>query len=148
MEIFTSLGLDETLFVQMGVFLVVFVVLKKLLFEPYFAAYRERKERTVGQTEAAERYVNEARELEQQYSSKAQQINQQFKSIYDQSRVEAMKEYDQVIQVARNNSKQWTEQARSKIQKEVREAREKMSPDIPAISQLITAKLMGKESIQ
>lgn len=148
MEIFTALGLNETLFIQMGVFLVCFIVLKKVLFEPYFAAYRERKERTVGQAEAAERYINEARDLEQQFSSKAQQMNQQFRAIYDQSRAETMKEYDGVVQDARNKSRQWTEQARGQIKKEIQHAHEQLLPEIPAISQLVNAKLLGRETVQ
>jgi len=146
MEIFASLGLNWTLFVQMGIFLVVFVVLKTVLFEPYFAAFRERKERTEGQAEAAERYVHEAKDLEAKYSAKAQEINAQYKAIYDKNRVETMKEYDRVIQDARSRAKAWTEQSRSRIEKEVREAKQQMSPDVPAISQLITSKMLGKEA--
>ncbi len=146
MEMFTSLGLNYTLFVQMGVFLAVFIVLKKVLFEAYFAAFRERKERTVGQAEAAERYIHEAKQLEEKFSAKASAINSQFKAIYDKTRADAMKEYDRVIQEARSKSKTWTEQARTKIQKEVREAHDQMIPDVPAIGQLITAKMLGKEA--
>src|SRR5438309_787896 len=100
----------------MGLFLLIFWVMKTVLFAPYFAAFRERKERTVGQTEAAERYINESKELEGQFAAKAQQINEQFKAIYDQSRYEATKEYDRVVQVARTKAKDWLEDARTKVQ--------------------------------
>jgi F-type H+-transporting ATPase subunit b len=146
MEMITSLGLDWTMFAQMGIFLVVFLVLKNVLFEPYFAAFHERRERTVGQAEAAERYVHEAKELEAQYSAKAQEINAEFRAIYDKTRSETQKEYDRVIQEARSKAKTWTEQARTKIEKEVRDAKQQMSPDVPVISQLIIAKMLGKEA--
>jgi F-type H+-transporting ATPase subunit b len=146
MEIFASLGLNWTLFVQMGVFLVVFVILKAVLFEPYFAAYRQRKERTEGQAEAAERYVHEAKDLEAKYAIRAQEINAQYKAIFDKNRSETMKECDRVIQDARGRAKSWTEQARTKIEKEVRDAKQQLSPDIPVISQMITAKMLGKEA--
>lgn len=146
MEIFTSLGLNSTLFVQMAIFLVVFVVLKQVLFGPYFAAFHERRNRTVGQTEAAERYVSEARKLEEQYAAKAQAINEQFKAIYDKTRGEATKEYDRVVQDARARNKQTVDQARTTIQKEIVAARSTMSSDVPAVSQLIMGKLLGKDS--
>lgn len=146
MEMFTSLGLNSTLFVQMGVFLVVFIVLKKVLFEPYFAAFHERKERTEGVTEAAERYVHEAKALEEKYSQKAQAINAQFRAIYDKTRTDALREYDRVVQQARAKSKDWMEEARGKMKKEVSDANEQMTRDIPTISQLIIAKMLGKES--
>jgi len=146
MEIFAALGLNWTLFVQMGVFLFVFIVLKMVLFEPYFAAYVQRKERTEGQAEAAERYVHEAKELEAQYATKAQEINSQYKAIFDKNRSESTKEYDRVIQEARARAKTWTEQARTKIEKEMREAKQQLSPDVPVISQMITAKMLGKEA--
>jgi F-type H+-transporting ATPase subunit b len=148
MGLFTSLGLDATMFIQMGVFLVVFVVLKKVLFEAYFAAAHEREERTVGQAEAAERYINEAQELEEKFSSKAQEINDQFKTIYDRSREEATKEYDRLIQDARTKAKDWIENARGKVDKEIKAAHSQMTPDVPLVSQMITAKLLGKEVSQ
>jgi F-type H+-transporting ATPase subunit b len=147
MEIFTKLGLNETLFLQMAVFLVVYVVLNRVLFKPYFAAYTERRMRTVGQSEAAERYVNEARELQTQYSAKAKQINEQFKAIYDKTRNEANKEYDRLIQEARAGAKEIVDQARIKTQVGVQHAKEQIKSEIPIVSEMITAKLLGSDKV-
>jgi F0F1-type ATP synthase membrane subunit b/b' len=51
-----------------------------------------------------------------------------------------------VIQDARAKAKTWTEQARTKIEKEVHDAKQQLSPDVPVISQMITAKMLGKEA--
>jgi F0F1-type ATP synthase membrane subunit b/b' len=146
LQILGSLGIDETIFIQMGIFLVVFVAMKTILFDAYFAAHHTRKERTVGQTEAAERYINEARELEAQYAVQAQQINEQFRTIFDKSRTDANKEYERITEAARSQAKQWMEQARAKVGRELAETRSQLTGDIPAVSQLITAKLLGKDA--
>ena len=93
MDLLIQLGVNSSITIQLGMFLVVFVVLKYVLFQPYYAAFKERKERTIGKTELAERFVAEARELEEQYTLRAQQANDQFREIYDKNRLAATKEY-------------------------------------------------------
>src|SRR4051812_27285178 len=105
MDLLIQLGVNYTLGIQLVMFLVVFAVLKNLLFEPYFKAFNERKERTLGKTELAERFVAEARELEEKYSMRAQEANDRFREVFDKSRSEAMKEYDRLIGDARGKTK-------------------------------------------
>ena len=54
MDLLIQLGVNHTLAVQLVMFLVTFVILKYVLFEPYYAAFNERQERTVGRTELAD----------------------------------------------------------------------------------------------
>ena len=76
-------------------------MLKYVLFEPYFAAYNQRVERTLGQTELAERFVAETKELEERYSIKAAEENEKFRAVYDKTRSEAAREYDRMVTDAR-----------------------------------------------
>src|SRR4051812_27481890 len=119
MDLLVQLGVNNTLVIQMAMFLVTFVVLKYLLFEPYYAAFNERKERTEGKTELAERFVSEARELEERYNVKAQEANDKFREIYDRSRSEATKEYDRVLNEARAKNKAVIDESTKKIEKEM-----------------------------
>ena len=57
MELLTQLGVNQTIWIQLATFFICFVFLKYFLFDPYFAAYNERKDRTLGQSELAERFV-------------------------------------------------------------------------------------------
>src|ERR1700691_5507646 len=102
MDLLIHLGVNNTLGIQLVTFLITFMVLKYFLFEPYYAAFNERKERTLGKTELAERFISETRELEAKYAERAQAANDRFREVFDKSRGEAVKEYDNLISEARS----------------------------------------------
>lgn len=145
MDLLIQLGVNETLAIQLVMFLIMYVVLKYMLFEPYYAAFNERKERTEGQTELAERFVTEARELEEHFNEKAQEANDRFREIYDKSRVEAVKEYDRLVNEARTKSKAAIEAAAAKIHQEMNVVRAQLSAETAGVSQLMVQKLIGKD---
>lgn len=145
MELFTALGINSTLFVQIGVFLVTFIFLKYILFDPYFAAFEERSRKTIGQVDEAEKYIAEARSLEDRYSSQAKKINEEYKAIYDQTRSEAIKIYEGRVLAARNLAKEETESAREKISQYAEAAKKEIKNELPQISELISSRLLGKD---
>lgn len=145
MGLLAALGVNSSLFIQLGLFLVVYLVLKHVLFEPYFAAYKERSARTVGKTELAERYVNETKQLEEQFQSQAQLANEKYMAVYEKTRGEAMKEYDTQINTARTQAKKIVDDSRKKIEAEIETARVQVAKEVGAVSQLINQKLIGKE---
>lgn len=145
MELLTSLGINSTTYIHLAIFLVVFVVLKDFVFKPYFRAFVERNDRTVGQTETAEKYSVDTKALEAQYAEKAREINEQFKQIYDKTRQGATKEYDRLVAEARARSKELVEQARTSIQSEIQAARLQLSAEVPVLSELISNQLVGRE---
>ncbi len=145
MELLTSLGVNSTLVIQLIAFLVVYVVLKYVLFAPYFKAYNERNLRTVGQTELAERYVNQTRELEEKFALKASEVNERYKAVYDKTRGEAMKEYDRLVSESRVLAKRLVDESRAKIQKEMDSARGQLKSEVEGVSKLINQKLIGKD---
>lgn len=145
MELLTSLGVNQTLAVQFAIFLVTYVALKYFLFGPYYQAYHERNERTVGKTELAERFVAETRELEDKFASRAREVNERYKALYDKSRGEAMKEYDRLVTDARNRTKELVDQSRSQIQKEIEGAKDKLGQEVASVSKLINSQLIGKD---
>ncbi len=144
-NLLSSLGVNDTYYVEFGLFLAVYLTLKYVLFGPYFAAYNQRNDRTVGQTELAERFVNETRELEERFSKRAQEVNERFKAVFDKSRSEAMKEYDRMIGEARTKAKSLVEDTRQRIGTEMETARKQLSSEVGAVSQLINHKLIGKD---
>lgn len=145
MSLLLSLGVNTTLAIQLVIFLTVYVVLKYLLFGPYFAAFNQRNESTVGQTELAERFVQETKALEDEFSSKAQQANERYRSVYDQTRSQALKDYDRTIADARSQAKTLVDAARQKIQTEMESAQGQLSKEVPEVVKMINQKLLGKD---
>lgn len=145
MELLTQLGVNSSLGFQLVCFLIVYAILKYVLFTPYFKAYNERNLRTVGQTELAEKFVTETRELEEKFAAKATEVNERYKAVYDKTRSEAAKEYDRMVNESRAQAKRLVDEARSKIQKEMEGARTHLKSEVASVSKLINQKLVGKE---
>jgi F-type H+-transporting ATPase subunit b len=144
-NLLVSLGVNPTLWIQLGIFLVTFLILQFVLFKPYFAAFNERNERTLGQTELAERYITQTRELEEKFAAKASEVNEKYRAVFDQTRTEANKEFDTVIGGARARAKQLIDETRKKIQAEMESARTQLDKEVGTVSQLINSKMIGKE---
>ncbi len=145
MEILTALGVNATVGIQFVIFLITYLVIYFVLIKPYFEAFLVREEKTVGQTEDAERLISEAQQLQAEYEKKAREISQSYKVIYDQNRLEATKEYDRLVADARLQAKKISEEAALRIGSEMSQAQSKLSQEIPQISKEIMVKLIGKE---
>ena len=145
LSLLSALGVNETIWIQLGCFLVSYVALTQLIFKPYLKAYHERENRTVGGEETAIRIIEEAQELTGTYEKKAREMNSEIKHVYDRKRAEAMKDYEAMLAEARENSSTLIEAAREKVKTEVEAARKKLSAEIPAVSSAIATRLAGKD---
>ena len=144
MELLTSLGVNSSLGVQFIIFVVCYGVLKRMLFDPYFAAFDVRSARTVGTTEQAEKFSGETRELEKEYARRAQDANDQFRVAFEAARRDATAEYDRVVNEARARAKARVDETTARVQRELDAARGQIQGDVAAVSQLINQKLVGK----
>lgn len=145
MDLLIQLGVNYTLVIQLATFLFCFVVLKYFLFGPYYAAFNARKDRTLGKTEMAEKYIAEAKAMEEKFAARAFEVNERFREVFDKSRSEAVKEYDRLVGDARAKTKTVIDETTHKIHKEMEAARSQLSQEVAGVSQLINQKLIGKD---
>ncbi len=145
MEIFRSLGVDHTLLIHLGCFLISYVALTQLILKPYLAAYLEREKRTVGSEESAVRLIEEAAELQNQYALQARELNAKSKGFYDQARAEAGKKSEAIVTAARAQAAQLLQQNRKQISEEVQKAQQTLAKEIPAVGSAVASKLAGKD---
>ena len=145
MEILAALGINNTIWLQLGCFIVAYLALSQLIFKPYLAAFHERAQRTVGNEESAERILAEATELQTQYEAEARQVNSQFKAVYDQSRTDAMREHDRIVAAAREQASNFVEKNRTEIKAQIEQAQKQLSKEAPVVGAAIAGRLIGKD---
>ena len=145
MDILLAIGIDQTVFVQLIIFLVTFFFLNFLVFKPYFNAHQERAQRTIGNTNLAAQVIEDVHGLECEYQEKAKKINHQHKTIFDESKTKAMEEYDSIISSARIRSKEILEKNKKMIQKEIKKSEDQLLSEVPVVSSAIASKILGKE---
>lgn len=143
-EILKSLGINNTVFYQFGIFFVAFLGMKWIVFKPYLNAHDERLKRTVGGQEEAESLLEEAANKEKQYSDKAKELNGQIKEIFAEQSSKAKKETEQIMAVAKKEADAQTEAARKELEQSVNLARREMESFIPSISEDIQKKFVGR----
>ena len=148
MDILLSLGIDHTVGYHFLLFVVVFLFLSQFVFKPYFSAYKERANRTIGGQENAQQLIAETEKLHLEYERKARAMNKEHKKIFDTRRSEALHAHDEVIQKAKVQAQEYLDTARGKINGELKAARQEVSTEVSSISDLIVNKVAGRELIQ
>lgn len=144
--IFTSLGVNSTIWIQLVIFVFAYAVILNLVVKPYYNAYLERQKRTQGNQNLAETLTTQARDLEAAYQAKARELNLQIKDIYDRARSEASKEQDKINTEAREKAKAYLDSARAELKDESNRAREALIKEAPLVGQAITDRLLAKDA--
>lgn len=142
-SIISSLGIDSTLFIQLGIYLATFVVLYVLVFKPYFEASEERRKQTSGSLEFAEKAEEMIKKTEERYQTRARQINDEISLVFKEQRALAVKESERINSEASISSKEIMSQAQQKLSDQLEQAQsnfELMSKEISAVivQQLLT----------
>jgi F0F1-type ATP synthase membrane subunit b/b' len=140
-----SLGVDSTLWLQLGCFFVSYVALTELVFKPYLRASNERENRTVGSEGAALKVLEESKALQQDYEKKARVLNAEIKSIYERQAHETHKERNALLTSARHEADHTLEAARRRIAQDLLEAHDTLLGQVPELSSAIASRLAGKE---
>lgn len=137
MDVLDSLGVNQTIVLQFGVFLVCYLIISNLLFKPYFAAFSKRDELTVGQSAEASQIWKQVELLQQQFESEAKDLNMKVKEIYDAHKIESSKLYNEALIVARQEAKELLENSRKTLKLEIQSLEKPLANEIAEMSHLI-----------
>lgn len=143
--ILTSLGVDDTFFMQLVLFMFILIFVWQVAFVPYFKAFQVREEKTTGSQEAAEDLTKNTERLERDYQYQARALNDEIRAKFDQQKSAANKEQEAIIAEARENAKNQAAQAREKIQSEYNRAREELFAETKTLGEAIANRLTQRE---
>lgn len=144
MEIIRQLGINETALIQFGIFVCIFFFLNLFLFKPYYKAFEERENRTLGGEDLALEIQQKTIELTSQYQIKAKSLAQKIKAIYDSHRSDALKEYDLIIGKARQQTHSLLESNSQQISQSIQATEGQLRLEAGKVASAITQKMLGK----
>lgn len=144
--ILTGLGVNSTLWIQLGLFLVTFLLLNNLVFNRFQAALDQRHDKTVGGEDSTKLLLVEAQEIQSRYEKRAREVNEQIKSAYDAAMSEATRKQSELLESTRKEAAETIKKAREQITAQARDSKAKLQIELPVISGMIAAKLLGKET--
>src|SRR5512146_711274 len=139
------IDIDYTMFVQFGLFLLLFVVANKLMFQPYLALRTRRKEGIEGARADAERTSAQAdaklADYEKQLALARSRANDEGRKV----RAEAAAHEKSVTDASRAEAQKALDEATAKMRAETDAARLQLLPQANALARQIASKLLGRE---
>ena len=139
------IDLDGTVFVQFALFLVLFVIANKLLFQPYLRLRERRKAGIDGARNEAERMTAQAdaklADYEKQLAGARARANDEGRKV----RAEATAHEKSVTDATRAETQKALDEAAAKMRAETDAARLQLLPQANALARQIASKLLGRE---
>jgi F0F1-type ATP synthase membrane subunit b/b' len=140
-----SLGINSTVWIQLCLFLVTFIILNFLVFRPYFAAHFERHKRTAGAKEDTSAILATNESLQHEYERKARDVNDKSRLAFEKAKNEALQEQANILGQARESASTQVKMSRERLEKELAAARSQLTQEVREIGVIIANKLIGAD---
>ncbi len=144
LDILKSLGVNETVFPQFGIFIVSFLFLKIFIFSPYLAAYEERRKRTVGSQGVALELQQEIDRRESEFAREAREINEKIKKVFDMKQSQAIKETNAIMAEAQQKAQERLTAGKKEVQDAYGAAKDQLKTFVPDLGQTIKQRLLER----
>ncbi|HET7500809.1 MAG TPA: ATP synthase F0 subunit B [Kofleriaceae bacterium] len=139
------IDIDLTVVVQFVLFLILFAIANRFLFQPYLQLRERRKAGIEGARAEAERMTAQAdarlADYEKQLAQARDRANEEGRKV----RQEAAAHQSEVTEKARASAQQATDEAQAMMRKQTEEARAQLMPQAEALARAMSAKLLGRE---
>jgi F-type H+-transporting ATPase subunit b len=139
------IDIDGTVFVQFGLFLILWLVANKLLFQPYLQLRERRKAGIEGARAESERMTAQAdaklADYEKQLAAARSRANDEGRKV----RAEAAAHEKDVTDMARAETQKSIDEATTKMRGEAEAARLQLLPQANTLAKQIASKLLGRE---
>ncbi len=142
--ILEQLGLDRTFFIEMGIFLVLFLFLSKFYFRPFLALFEARYRKTIGDREKAEKLMRDAQTKMDDYKRTLSDARINARAEYDLALLEAKKLEALELSKAREEAKKITQQTVDQINHQRNELKKQLNQDVENLAQSISERLLSR----
>ena len=139
------IDVDLTVVVQFVLFLVLFVIGNRLLFQPYLQLRAQRKAGIEGARAEAGRMTAQADAKLASYEKEIAMARERAGEEGRKIRLEGIAHEREVTSAARAQAQTAIDEAQATMRRETDEARAQLMPQADALARTITSKLLGRE---
>jgi F-type H+-transporting ATPase subunit b len=136
--------IDATVLVQLAVFLVMFLILRLLLFRPVLRLIEARREATLGVQKRAAEVLAEAEglatDLERQLLDVRTAAGGERERMLDQARQQERK----VIVALRDECRTLVTQASARAEEDFQEVRQQLRANVPQLARFVSSRILGR----
>jgi F-type H+-transporting ATPase subunit b len=143
-EILQQLGVDQTVFVIFAIFFVVFLILERVYFKPFFKLFEMRHKRTVEDRQAAADMLAQAEQKLEEYQRRLNDARANARSEFETLIDEAKKEEAKILTAAREEAKKISQEASAEVLQQRDRLKKQLEGEIDQIAKGIADKLLVK----
>jgi len=140
-----TVDVDSTVFVQVGIIIVLLVVLKPLLFDPTLKLFEEREKRIDGAKKLARDTDKKSAAAEGEFDTQMQKAQAVGNAERDRLRAEGVKTENEVLAKVRAETAQILEQGRRQTQSELTTARTQLKTEASVLGRAIASRALGRD---
>jgi len=138
------IAVDYTLFIQIGLFLLLWMFLARFVFRPYLRALEDREQNTDGFRAEARRLAEDAERLKLIYDEAVAKATQDGQAAKEAVRQEALRARETLLAEAREETARFLENTRREIEEEFQKGREAALKEAESIALQMAEKMLGR----
>ena len=143
--ILEQLEINQTFFIQLVIFAVLYFVLSAVYFRPFLRLFEHRHEKTVADREAAERLMAQANAKFDEYKARLSEERQAAKKDYDNVIAEGKKQEAEILAHARGEAKKIGQEAADSVLAQRQRLKSELEADIEGMARTISEKLLSRK---
>lgn len=136
---------DQTIFIQLAIFMATYFVLRVLVFKPYLALLAERREKTLGMKEKAQSDQASADQYKQEYEEFLRVEKKKISDWADGERRKVAEEEKTIIDAARAAATKQQQAVYATLQVETENARQELKAKVPEYASELASKILGRK---
>lgn len=139
-----NIDIDASLFIQLGLFVVLAFLLTRLVFRPFLAGIDARDKKTVDARAEAKKLEARAAELEHRHKDSLARARSEAGEVRQALRLAGLNTKEAEVGGARKSADAVIEEARSKAAAQYEAGRTQLLGEVEAISRLVVEKVIGR----
>lgn len=140
--ILDKLGVNSTVFVQVLLWLIAYLFVKKILLDSLVHRVGLRKKLTVGAEEQTDKIIEDVNKKKAAYEMAAKKLDSEIKEIFSKDIKDTEKEIARKINLANKEAAGTLQLARSEILKQKESVQVELAKQVPQISSCIKEKIL------
>jgi F-type H+-transporting ATPase subunit b len=138
------ISLDFSVFYQIVIFLVLWVILSRVLFHPYLTVLEERERETSGAHYDIEALEHEGARLKAEYEEQLARAQAAGNAVKEAILQEARQQRERIISQAREEATVLLDKVRGEVQAQVEKERQRAMAEIGEVAREMVSKILGR----
>ncbi len=140
-----NLDFDATLLVQVGFIIVLWLVLKPVLFDPMLKLFEEREKRIEGAIKKARKIDEESAEAMTEYNAVVAKARAEGATEREKLRSDGLRKESDLLSKVRAETQKKVDEERAAMQKDVAATRTSLAPHTTALAKDFAKRVLGRE---